>query len=117
VNKKGSGIKKSQLVLIQQDCGTDSNIAKYLGVSTQYIFQLRKKYGMGMVKNSQANIERDKKLYRDFERKMSRGEIAEKYKLNYFTVCRIIKKQSKERGDDGSDGRPIISEEDDTLSC
>ena len=84
-------MKKFQLVEIQKRLKTDPEIARYFGVTVQYIRQERKKYKVKVIKKSTVDIERNKSIFDDFSKGCNQTEIAKKYGLTRLTIYRILK--------------------------
>jgi Mor family transcriptional regulator len=83
-------INKRQLFILQNVYKTDIEIAKYLGVTRQYIHLLRKKFNVPIFKSTKIKDDRNKLIYSAFVKGVKRSELAKKMNITYTTVCRII---------------------------
>jgi uncharacterized cupin superfamily protein len=82
-------IDKDQFELIQEKYKTDAAIGRAYGVSRQYIFQLRRKFGL---KSSRLNnYSRNDEILHLLNSGKSRVEISKMMGLSYTQVCRISK--------------------------
>jgi len=85
-------VTQKLLLGLQETYKTDRAIANYLKITRQYVYFLRKKLDVPLIKVSTVNINRNKMIHSAFMRGMSKEEIAKNENLSYQTVCRIIHK-------------------------
>jgi len=86
---KLSNLTKEEILNCQKHWGSDVKIARKLSVTRQYIFKLRRKYGINSLRTGIDR--RNQNIYDDRQRGMSFLELQSKYNLSYVHICRIIK--------------------------
>jgi len=85
-------ISKKQFMMLYKEHPTDAKLAKYLNVSRQYIWSLRKRFEVDLKKTKDEKTDRNKIIYSDNKaRLMPIIDIAKRHNISKMTVHRILK--------------------------
>lgn len=88
-------MNKTQFIIFQERYKNDSNIAKNLGVTRQYIHQTRKKLQIPSIKLTDVLSERNKLINNYFAKGFKLIDISKNMDLSYKSICRIVNKRKK----------------------
>ena len=86
-------ISKEDFLDLRKKHKSDSEIAKELNCSRQYLNYIRKSFSIPSIKKN--SITRDEKIFQDSFTNKSKLRISRKYKISVCHIYRIIKKMEE----------------------